>query len=152
MRGWPRAKVFEVGAVGKCDLDLDEDVARAGLGPRNFLDAQVAGAVEAERLHRPLSYEDVAVKLHRCRFTWMKIDRCSRVQSALDEMDIEYELVIWPISRRKREAMVALSGQKYYPVIEFEDGSVYREDLKDMAATIRAGKLDEKRGSAAAAG
>jgi glutaredoxin len=75
----------------------------------------------------------------------MKVDRCSRVQNALDEMGIEYELVIWPISRRKRDAMVALSGQKYYPVIEFEDGSVYREDSKDMAATIRAGKLDEKR-------
>lgn len=87
----------------------------------------------------------MTVKLHRCRFTWMKVDRCSRVQNALDDMGIEYELVIWPISRRKRDAMVALSGQKYYPVIEFEDGSVYREDSKDMAATIRAGKLDGKR-------
>jgi glutaredoxin len=90
----------------------------------------------------------MTVKLHRCRFTWMKVDRCSRVQNALDDMGIEYELVIWPISRRKRDAMVVLSGQKYYPVIEFEDGSVYREDSKDMAATIRAGKLDGKRGSA----
>lgn len=87
----------------------------------------------------------MTVKLHRCRFTWMKVDRCSRVQNALDDMGIEYELVIWPISRRKRDAMVALSGQKYYPVIEFEDGSVYREDSKDMAATIRAGKLNEHR-------
>ena len=34
-----------------------------------------------------------------------------------------------------------------YPVIEFEDGSVYREESKEMAETIRAGKLDEKRGS-----
>ena len=31
-------------------------------------------------------------------------------------------------------------------MIEFEDGSIYREESKDMAATIRAGKLDEKRG------
>jgi glutathione S-transferase len=77
----------------------------------------------------------------------MKFDICTRVQSALDDMDIEYGVVLHPISRRKRDAMVALSGQKYYPVIEFEDGSIYREDSKVMAATIRAGTLDEKRGA-----
>jgi hypothetical protein len=33
-------------------------------------------------------------------------------------------------------------------VIEFEDGTVYREQSKDMAATIHAGRLDEKRGGA----
>ena len=37
-------------------------------------------------------------------------------------------------------------------MIEFEDGSIYREESKDMAATIRAGKLDEKRGTAATSG
>ena len=94
----------------------------------------------------------MTMKLHRCRFTWLKVDICSRVQNALDDMGIEYELVTHPISRRKRDAMVALSGQKYYPVIEFEDGSIYREGSKDMAATIRAGKLDEKHGAARAAG
>ena len=91
------------------------------------------------------------LKLHRCRFTWLKVDRCSRVQNALDDMGIEYKLVIHPISRRKRQAIVELSGQKYYPVIEFEDGSVYREELKDMAATIRAGKLGEPEDAAGAA-
>jgi hypothetical protein len=30
-------------------------------------------------------------------------------------------------------------------VIEFGDGSVYREESKDMAETIRSGRLDEKR-------
>ena len=35
-----------------------------------------------------------------------------------------------------------------YPVVEFEDGSVYREESTQMAETIRAGKLDEKRGAA----
>jgi hypothetical protein len=39
-----------------------------------------------------------------------------------------------------------LSGQKLYPVIEFENGSTYREESKDKAASIRAGRLDEKRG------
>jgi len=33
------------------------------------------------------------------------------------------------------------------PDLQFEDGSVYREESKDMAATIKAGKLVEKRGA-----
>ena len=40
-----------------------------------------------------------------------------------------------------------ISGQKLYPVIEFENGAIYCEESKDMAATIRAGQLDEKRGA-----
>ena len=84
------------------------------------------------------------LKLHRCRFTWVPFDTCNRVQRALEDLGIEHELVIYPWSRRKRDAIVRLSGQRYYPVIEFEDGSIYREDSKEMAATIRAGKLDEK--------
>jgi hypothetical protein len=89
----------------------------------------------------------VALKLHRCAFGWLQFDICSRVQSALDDVGIEYEVVSHPISRRKRQGIIELSGQKYYPVIEFEDGSIYREESKEMAATIRAGKLDEKRGA-----
>jgi hypothetical protein len=30
-------------------------------------------------------------------------------------------------------------------VIEFEDGSAYREESSEMAATISGGRLDEKR-------
>ena len=88
----------------------------------------------------------MAVKLHRCRFTWVPFDTCSRVQHALDEAGIPYELVVHPWARWKREEMVRLSGQKYFPVIEFEDGSVYRDESRTMAAAIRAGELDEKRG------
>jgi hypothetical protein len=35
------------------------------------------------------------------------------------------------------------------PVIEFEDGSAYREESADMAAAIRSGQLDTKRGGGA---
>ncbi len=41
----------------------------------------------------------------------------------------------------KREELEQLSGQRKYPVIEFEDGTIYREESKDMAAKIRAGEL-----------
>jgi hypothetical protein len=58
---------------------------------------------------------------------------------------IAYEVVKGPARPGKRADLQRLSGQKLYPVIEFENGSIYREESKDMAATIRAGKLDEKR-------
>jgi hypothetical protein len=93
----------------------------------------------------------MAVKLHRCPNVWVKLPGhpCWKVQSALDEQGIEYEIVKGPLRRGKRPDLERLSGQHMYPVIEFEDGSVYREESKDMAATIRAGSLDEKRGGTA---
>jgi hypothetical protein len=94
----------------------------------------------------------MAIKLHRCSTMWVKIQGhpCWKVQAALDEQGIDYEVEKGPLRRGKRDELQGLSGQRMYPVIEFEDGSVYREQAKDMAATIRAGRLDEKRGGAAA--
>jgi glutathione S-transferase len=85
------------------------------------------------------------VKLHRCSTMWMKIGGhpCWRVQKALDAEGVEYEVVKGPVSRSKRDEIVALSGQRLYPVIEFEDGSVYRDQSKKMAERIQAGKLFE---------
>ncbi len=89
----------------------------------------------------------MAVKLHTCGLTWfrMGIHPCDVVRKALDEQGIEYEHATGPLMRGKRSDLVELSGQKLYPVIEFEDGTVYREESKDMAARIRAGKLFEGR-------
>jgi hypothetical protein len=86
----------------------------------------------------------MAVKLHRCRLMWVKFGGhpCWKVQKALDEQGIEYEVVEGPL--RDRSAIEAATGQKKYPAIEFEDGRVYREESKDMAARIRAGKLFEQ--------
>lgn len=83
------------------------------------------------------------VKLHRCSGMWVKIGGhpCWRVQKALDEAGVEYELVLGPLSRSKRTEIVRLSGQSLYPVIEFEDGRVYREESRKMAARVRAGEL-----------
>jgi glutaredoxin len=85
----------------------------------------------------------MAVKLHRCSVEWLKIDAhpCWRVQKALDEQGIEYEVVTGPLRPGKRDDLERLSGQNKYPTIEFEDGRVYREESKDMAARIQAGDL-----------
>jgi glutathione S-transferase len=93
----------------------------------------------------------MAVKLHRCSNTWVKINRhpCWKVQKALDEAGIDYEVVPGPLRSGKRDSLEALSGQRKYPVIEFEDGSAYREESNGMAETIRAGQLDSKRAAPA---
>jgi glutathione S-transferase len=85
----------------------------------------------------------MAVKLHRCSTMWVKINAhpCWKVQKALDEQGIEYEVVKGPLRSGKRDALDQLSGQRKYPVIEFEDGRVYREESTQMAERIRAGEL-----------
>jgi hypothetical protein len=90
----------------------------------------------------------MTVKLHRCRVMWAKLPGhpCWRVQHALDEQGIDYEVVPGPIGKGKRSRLQQLTGQRLYPAIEFEDGSAYREQSREMAATIRAGELDAKRG------
>jgi len=87
----------------------------------------------------------MAVKLHRCSTMWVKIDAhpCWRVQKALDEQGIEYEVVKGPLRPGKRNDLEQLSGQRKYPAIEFEDGRVYRGESADMAERIRSGQLFE---------
>ncbi len=90
----------------------------------------------------------MSVKLRRCRNVWIKIGGhpCWRVQRELDKAGIDYEIVRGPVARSKRNELEQLSGQRRYPVIEFEDGSIYRAESKEMAATIKSGRLMEKRG------
>ena len=90
----------------------------------------------------------MSVRLHRCPFMFFKVSAahpCWRVQKELDVAGIPYEVVKGPGMPGKRDDLERLSGQRKYPVIEFEDGSAYREESAEMAATITAGRLDEKR-------
>jgi glutaredoxin len=91
-----------------------------------------------------------AIKLHRCSNEWVKINAhpCWRVQKALDEEGISYELVKGPVRTSKRDELERLSGQRKYPVIEFSDGRIYRDESKEMAARIRAGNLLDAAGQA----
>ncbi len=89
------------------------------------------------------------VKLHRCSIMWFKVGAhpCWKVQKALDQQGIEYEVVKGPL--RDRSEMKEVSGQPKYPVIEFEDGTIYRDESKQMAERIAAGKLFDDAGGAA---
>jgi hypothetical protein len=97
----------------------------------------------------------MAIKFHRCSGRWAKFGAhpCWRVQKALDERGIEYELVEEGSAFKdaSRGRTLERTGQKKFPWIEFEDGSVYREESKEMAETIKSGRLNEKRGAGAAA-
>jgi hypothetical protein len=87
----------------------------------------------------------MALKLHRCSNLAGQDDdhACWRVQSALDELAIEYQVVPGPVGAAERDDLYRLSGQRFYPVIEFDDGRVYREEALEMADRIRAGELSE---------
>ena len=95
------------------------------------------------------------VKLHRCPFTFVHndMDSCWKVQKALDDQGIDYEIVKEPtLPRSRRKDVIELTGQQMLPVIEFEDGSAYRAESKEMAETINAGRLFEQAGAGAAGG
>lgn len=93
------------------------------------------------------------VVLHRCRLTFFKGEwhGCHAVQNALEEKGIEHEVRPSPIRKSRRSDALNASGQATIPVIEFADGSGYREEGKTMAAEIRAGRLFEHRGDVPAA-
>lgn len=70
------------------------------------------------------------------------------------DMGIEYERVPGaplPWQRTKRAELIEKTGGNRYPAIEFEDGTVYREESANMVETIRAGRLFEKAGAGAPA-
>jgi glutathione S-transferase len=89
------------------------------------------------------------VKLHRCPFTFIhsNLDSCWKVQHALDEQGIDYEVVKAPVfPRGRRTEVIRVSGQHWLPVVEFEDGSAYRAESSEMAAEIEAGRLFDHAG------
>jgi glutathione S-transferase-like protein len=90
----------------------------------------------------------VAVKLHRCSNEWVKVagHPCWKIEKALREMGIDYELVPGSVRRSRRDELEAHTGQRLYPAIEFENGTWYREPSREMEQTIREGKLMEKSG------
>lgn len=94
----------------------------------------------------------MAVKLYTCpvMFVTLPGHPCEKVRQALKSQGIAFELVKGPLLPRSRRTKVQeISGQTMYPVIQFENGSVYRAESVEMAAEIRAGRLFEHAGAGA---
>ncbi len=85
------------------------------------------------------------VKLHRCSYTFLhtEMDACWKVEKALKEEGIPYEVVKhgYGKSEKSRAQVVELSGQKLLPVLELPGGEIYRADSGDMAERVRSGNL-----------
>ncbi|MFL5580856.1 MAG: cupredoxin domain-containing protein [Gemmatimonadaceae bacterium] len=92
---------------------------------------------------RPGAESRLSVKLHRCGLTWLRTasHACWRVQQALEDQGIAYEVVTGPLLPGRRHALMGVTGQRRYPVIEYEDGKTYRADPDVMVRRIRSGGL-----------
>ncbi len=87
----------------------------------------------------------MAVKLHRCGIMFIKGPHpCWRVQKALDDSGVEYEIVKHSAIRGRRTELIEHSGQKVLPVVELPDGTMVREESTRLAERIRAGELGER--------
>jgi len=83
----------------------------------------------------------MTMKLHRCKGTFIKGPHpCWRAQKALDEAGVEYELVKHPILHGGRKDVQRMTGKKWLPVIEFDDGSFLFES-KVIVDHARSGTL-----------
>ena len=85
----------------------------------------------------------MSVKLHRCSIMFVKgAHPCWKAQKALDEAGVDYEIVKHPpFPRGRRKELIAKTGQKLLPAIELSDGTIVREDTKDLVARVQAGEF-----------
>ncbi len=86
----------------------------------------------------------MAIKLHHCALTWARVPGhpCAAVRSALDDAGVDYVIVKHPVfPRSKRTELMELTGQDRLPAIQFDDGSVLREESKAMIQRIKTGNL-----------
>jgi glutathione S-transferase len=85
------------------------------------------------------------VKLHRCSYTFLHVDAdaCWKLQKALDAQGVDYEIVKhgYGKTEKSRADVVALTGQKYLPVLELADGTLVREETDAMVSKLKAGEL-----------
>jgi glutathione S-transferase len=85
----------------------------------------------------------MAIRVHRCSWTFLHtdLDACWKVQRALDEQGLAYEIVKHGHRKGKRLEVQVLSGQRLLPVIELGDGSASRGESDEMAARVAADTL-----------
>src|SRR4051812_18759875 len=79
--------------------------------------------------------------LHRCRITWLKGPHpCWRAQKALDDAGVPYTLHLHPVLHRSRDELEGLTGKRWAPALELDDGSVVAGS-KEIARRAADGSL-----------
>jgi hypothetical protein len=109
-----------------------------------FLQKQAARKMRRQPSPPTRKGTSMAIKFHRCSVMINKIPAhpCWKVQKALDAAGIEYEIVKEPALRPRRKWTIEKTGEYWLPVIEFEDGTILREDSSDLIERIQSGKLE----------
>ena len=84
----------------------------------------------------------MAVRLHRDRVP-LRIDGhpCWRVEKALIDASVPYEVVNEPLPRSRRTRVIAATGRAQLPAIELPDGRWLQESSAELAARIHSGRL-----------
>ena len=121
---------------------MDAGGNRAGIAGRALGDEEMCGRAGSD-LRRVRNGQN----LHLFRKALQPLTYGVRHGSAYTRVDFVEDQCRCRPAIGKRHDIEQLSGQTKYPVIQFEDGSVYREESKDMAETIMAGKLFDKQGA-----
>ena len=87
----------------------------------------------------------MTVKLHRDRVPLRTQGHpCWRVEQALIEAGVPYEVVHEPtLPRSRRTRVIAATGQPYLPAIELEDGRWLWGGSAELADRIRRGALHD---------
>lgn len=84
----------------------------------------------------------MTVKLHRCGLTFIKSDGhpCWKVEKALEESGIDYEVVLEPtFPRGRRKDVIEHTDQSKLPVIETSDGEWVRDEGSVLAERVATG-------------
>ena len=92
----------------------------------------------------------MAVKLHRCPSIWVKTKGHPVLEGAEGARRPGHRLRARRRGRgragRAARPCSKAPARRSYPAIEFENGTWYREQSKEMERTIREGRLMEKAG------
>ena len=141
------AELLDVRPAEAAGDDAGERPGAVRLG--DLLEPRLPLLVEYDGAHRSIVGR-WQIKLHRCNAMWVKIEPASVLAGAEGAERVRDRVRLVKRGLRVQEARAGRRPssrpvRSKFPWIEFEDGSVYREESADMAETIRAGKLDEKR-------
>jgi hypothetical protein len=86
----------------------------------------------------------MAVRLHRCSNDWVRCEGhpCWRVQQALEDAGVPYEVVSHPaFPRTDRTEYTALTGERTLPAIELPDGTIVHRESRELVRMIADGEI-----------
>ena len=111
---------------------------------RNYFDLfGLAPAFRFDSAVLDRAFRELQTEVHPDRFAGGSDAQKRLALQSSARVNEAYRALKEPVRRGKRAEVQRISGQKVLPVIEFEDGTGYRAESKEMAARIKEGRLFE---------